>query len=512
MPDRHVDMTWKHVISLLLGATFTIIYWCISSNGLQLSLLHTRILENTSLIHSTINKTRLLPSDNTQYQSQIKILSSLFPMEMVSVKGKIKGEDIPKNCSKFPSLLDLKFNNIYWQELLSSAGEILYFLTAYYDNRTLLDVKPVVRIISVFNQEDLPFVKYCHLWFNKKLVFSNVSSAITTEAFPSKMHMYIITCAIPNHLRSVIPEAVSLVEHKCDTATNLLQVNHNVPMDGIKKNFAVCVKGLDYPHTDMSLHLIQWLELLAILEVDTAYIYVYDIHPNMRSVLEFYEKHGKVKVSPLTIPGTRPNLYGLVHEFLQKLHNGKEKLVYERIPHNDCFYSNMNMYKYIGIFDFDEIILPTNGLTWINVIDKSKDVEQNQSNFLNQSPSAYLFRGAIFTDDFRKGYGWDPDIPYYMSMLQNVYRTPIRKSYTKAILNTEKILGVSNHSPKKCIGKCFIYNVPVDIAYIAHFRSSCPKDCRDIIKDTNIWTHKEILSNRVHNMLVQTGLMNDLIR
>ena len=36
----------------------------------------------------------------------------------------------------------------------------------------------------------------------------------------------------------------------------------------IKKKFAVCVKGLDYPHQDISVRLVEWIEMLNILGAD----------------------------------------------------------------------------------------------------------------------------------------------------------------------------------------------------------------------------------------------------
>ena len=35
-----------------------------------------------------------------------------------------------------------------------------------------------------------------------------------------------------------------------------------------KKKFAVCVKGLDFPHQDISVRLVEWIELLNILGAD----------------------------------------------------------------------------------------------------------------------------------------------------------------------------------------------------------------------------------------------------
>lgn len=68
-----------------------------------------------------------------------------------------------------------------------------------------------------------------------------------------------------------IPVAVSIVEHRCDKATNVLRVVFN--KKGTKRNFAICVKGMDFPQEDKSVRLIEWLELLRILGAEKIFIY-----------------------------------------------------------------------------------------------------------------------------------------------------------------------------------------------------------------------------------------------
>lgn len=59
---------------------------------------------------------------------------------------------------------------------------------------------------------------------------------------------------------------VSLVEKECDNATNALTVFNNRPNPGEPKlRFAVCVKGLDFPTDDLTLKLLEWIEILKAL-------------------------------------------------------------------------------------------------------------------------------------------------------------------------------------------------------------------------------------------------------
>lgn len=62
-----------------------------------------------------------------------------------------------------------------------------------------------------------------------------------------------------------------------------------------KKDFAVCVKGLDFLHEDLSVRLIEWIELLNLLGADKVFFYELQVHPNISKVLKHYEQEGKVK-------------------------------------------------------------------------------------------------------------------------------------------------------------------------------------------------------------------------
>ena len=79
---------------------------------------------------------------------------------------------------------------------------------------------------------------------------------------------------------------MSVVEHKCDTATNNLRVIYNKP-PGQKKKFAVCVKGLDFPDDDLSIRIAEWIQLLHTLGADKIFFYNLEVHPNISKVRPF---------------------------------------------------------------------------------------------------------------------------------------------------------------------------------------------------------------------------------
>ncbi|KAA0189243.1 hypothetical protein HAZT_HAZT003629 [Hyalella azteca] len=135
-----------------------------------------------------------------------KILQSEIPNLPIRYWQSLNNKFPAKNatCAIFPSLIDLQFNNVYWQTLKTSNGTF-HLYGAYYDNRTLLAMEPVVRMLG---------------------------------------------------------------------------------------DFAVCVKGLDFPKEDLSVRLVEWFETLRHLGAEKIFLYELEVHPNITKVLNYYKKLG----------------------------------------------------------------------------------------------------------------------------------------------------------------------------------------------------------------------------
>lgn len=121
----------------------------------------------------------------------------------------------------------------------------------------------------------------------------------------------------------------------------------------IPAGFGVCVKALDFPDQDLSLRLIEWIELLKLVGVTRIHMYNYAVHPNIQKVLDFYYKEGVINVGMLTLPNSFPNDPKLRHIYLLK--NILRKRHIEILPYNDCLYRNFHRYKYIALLDVDEV-------------------------------------------------------------------------------------------------------------------------------------------------------------
>ena len=118
---------------------------------------------------------------------------------------------------------------------------------------------------------------------------------------------YLMACRLPKSHWNKVPISVSIVENICDKPTNNLRVIYNkLPEDETdRKEFAVCVKGLDFPNDDLSVRLIEWIELLRILGADKIFFYNLEVHPNVTKVLNYYEDKSYIDLTPISLPGRR---------------------------------------------------------------------------------------------------------------------------------------------------------------------------------------------------------------
>jgi len=312
--------------------------------------------------------------------------------------------------------------------------------------------------------------------------------------------------------KTYIPDSVTLVENKCDKASNNLKVVNIRPEK--KEDFAVCVKGLDFLHEDLSVRLIEWIELLNILGAKKIFLYEMEIHPNISKVLNYYQKKGMVEVSKITLPGNQPNLPGFRHLYL------KNKLTVKRqnelIPYNDCLYRNLYSYSYVALLDIDEVIMPISHQNWSELMAVVEAESLKQKNY---SRASYNFRNVYFLDDLGEGEdqlqhtGHEKNIPPYLHMLQHVYRS---KNYTKpgqyvkCFHNLERVVSLHNHFPMNCFGTCTTYSIDTSLAHLQHYRKDCvgalKKSCKTdfrtfTTRDTTIWRYKDELIKRTNKAL-----------
>ncbi|EFX71699.1 hypothetical protein DAPPUDRAFT_308784 [Daphnia pulex] len=439
-------------------------------------------------------------------------------------KSKISGGKFKHTCAYYPSILDLQFNNNFWQILRSSNGTFFLY-GAYHDNRTAVQ-KPTIRILGMINRIEPKVKTHCLLWYDAArdplltpvVEYKYIWNKIWGNYKHGILQPYLMACYLPNPADLIakkfkidqIPVSVSLTEKGCEPPTNNLLINNKVPAE--KKRFAVCVKGLDFLQVDLSVRLVEWIELLGLLGADKIFLYELEVHPNISRVLKYYQKMGRVDLTPISLPGDQPNLPGLRHLYLKsKIINKRQN---ELIPYNDCLYRNLNSYDYIALLDTDEVIMPREVSTWNELMER----------VLAKAPAgqpfaSYNFRNVYFWDDAEHSRSLVASIPGHMHMLQHVYRSfNYTKSgqYVKCFHDVQKILLLHNHYPLACSkGKCTSYAVDPQTAHLQHYRSDCQlkkTNCQveykqHLVKDTTIWRYNQDLIPRVNAVLRNLGLL-----
>lgn len=443
-----------------------------------------------------------------------------------------KGADVSQ-CAVLPSILDLEYSNEYWQRQRSSNGTFELF-GAYLDNRkTIAGGDQYVRILAMVDRVSVSdsVQMHCQLWYDNLessyivpvdsysyIWYTNWGNSVDGELQP-----HLLSCRLPAEMRNTVPVAVSLVENKCDLATNCLRVIYNKPiMKENQKDFAVCVKGLDFMYEDLSLRLVEWIELLSLLGADKIFFYELQVHPNIRKVLDHYQQQGRVEVQKTKLPGGGPNIPGLQHMYLKD--RIAKKRQHELIPYNDCLYKNMYRYKYLTLLDIDEVIMPSSSVHGWAQLMELVTLKVTREAKTDEIITSYALRNSYFLDRFytRKQKPipaeFDQTVPEYLHMLRHTSRA---KEYTKVgyatkcFHRTDAVLTLHNHFALDCLtGYCHTYDISEKDAQLNHYRKECSpsgsntcKVADSFLEDSTINNYKTKLIKRSLSTLLELGLV-----
>lgn len=285
---------------------------------------------------------------------------------------------------------------------------------------------------------------FCQMWFPNKRepvvvetsgYFNILQGYWKKELRDILLYSYLITCPIPKKFKNQKPTYISLVEKKCDIATNILTVSYNKPNKSEEnEEFAVCVKMLDFLHEDWSVRAVEWIEMLRILGANKIFFYTLKVNENMMKVFEYYKQQGTVEVVPITLGGYQPNANGFRYLYMYSASDEKnyyQRTLHELISLNDCFYKNMYKYKFLSSLDLDEVIVPLKEHNWTALVDKL--VEQSKNSTDTRPVSAFLAVPTIFSPICDNSTEWNEDISSYMYILQHVlhYDFPQKASDNK---------------------------------------------------------------------------------
>ncbi|XP_065365627.1 uncharacterized protein LOC135958662 [Calliphora vicina] len=418
-----------------------------------------------------------------------------------------KNRNYNSSCAWYPSFLDIKIHNDYWQEFINK--NISYYLFgAYFDRRPSVTYEePVVRVLTMMHfiaakDEEYPET-YCQVWYDQQPqpYITKVKELRRIWYYDwghSLDHHYahFLSCSVPEEHRSWTPRSVSLVTSPCDKATNNVLVTYQpLKEEEAKQKFVVCVKGLDYPYVDMSHRLVEYIETMRSLGADKVVMYKLQVHPNTTKVLQHYVDSGYLEYRPFSLSTKVSNLPGFRHMQIDK--NGFSYVLHEVIPYNDCFYRHMYRYEYVAVLDVDEIPMPLgNYRNWHDLV-KFGETERNQN--CNHF-AAFCFRCIYFPRYVEKP-RYSQEFPEYFYMLQHVHRVRehIRPEWaTKCFHHTDRVIATHNHFPMHIKWDvCPSYSFNATDAQLQHYREPPLKDTLDDpVVDTSLWRFKDEIIER----------------
>ena len=413
-----------------------------------------------------------------------------------------------------PTPSEIHYINAYWQNPLHSG---LHLFSAHYDAR-LLNYH-YVRIIGMVEGNSTSPI-YCQIWYdNEVLVLEALRIDIWASQWDSNASTHsdnpvMFSCPIPQNVsidtttRKRFPLGVSVTLKPCDIPRTFLPITPpETSSSEPRKDFAVCVKGLDFVIRDMSVRIAEWLELNLILGADKFFVYVYSVHPNLKRVLEYYSSKGVLEIIPLSLPGKQPNKPKQRSRYLKtKLWQKRRD---ELVPYNDCYYRNLYSHRFVLPVDVDEVIVPVRTSTWKAMF---QELFAEDPHLLDKY-SSFSVRNAYFFDDFPTN---DlQDIPKYHHILRHTVRSanfsPGLES-VKSFVSTDGALTVFNHYTLRVLRPSVARNLVlgVDVAQMNHYRDSCSSntapDCLDNFlkfkkKDTLVLRYAKELARRLASVL-----------
>jgi hypothetical protein len=260
----------------------------------------------------------------------------------------------------------------------SASAPLFYAYSAFYDDRPM---KPVVRIgaITTRNKNDNFTLKFdCLLLFanGRMMLVSERSSSPDAIAPGFMLHgqyakEYIYTCQLPpvKNFTANIPVGVSIRLAPNNTGQPLRMSASKTsnrfsgpkprcfmpvevpPKPPVRRNLAVCVK-VAYGDVNPA-RLVEWFELQRLLGVELVGVYASEIvgQPAMDVFRRYADSDdGLVDLRSITFMGP-PS--GAAFNVTGRSH-------YRRLQSNtinDCTYRYMHSFRFIGIYDFDEVHL-----------------------------------------------------------------------------------------------------------------------------------------------------------
>ncbi|XP_015922768.2 uncharacterized protein [Parasteatoda tepidariorum] len=407
-------------------------------------------------------------------------------------------------CQNFNHTLIISTIKNEWQKIDHTN---LYVYSAYIDDR--IKGKRFIRIIAMskgmFRQRI-----FCNTWTNNENVYSyqlDFQELWITSwdmATPDQYYRpFLLSCEVD---KTISPSAITVTTTPCKHSSSILLLNKTHSKSRIQRDFMVCLKPLNFKY-DITVKLLEWLELQFLLGADKVAVYVYKVPFKVLNVLKHYEEQGKVTIKYISLLDSQE----VANEKSEQ--NVWQKRRYEMAIYNDCFYNHILTHKVVVNLDLDEAIIPIKASSWPVLFKQAKKYSPNIFQFASISaPNVYFF------DSF--GEESDESVPEYSYMLRHLIRS---SNFTppgfaqKSFFLTNNTLSVTNHYALKSLHYSIRTNTAMkkELAQLNHYRSACPSkmeiECLEnymkfTVKDPIILKYKDTLSAQIKKRLAELNL------
>ena len=372
--------------------------------------------------------------------------------------------------------------------------------SAYLDDR--LRGGPYIAVIGINEHRDrwYRWDLGCQFWgvggkqIGKKVRSYDIHTVYATNDFTSDgtwIDSFVIHCKLGPGL--TLPAYVSL-SHPSKGGAHLCNVSVQIPpKPAVKKDIKLCVgKIYNAPQCDecqpmdYSLHLVPWLEMQRMLGVSSITIYNHSMPTDASHILEYYKNMGYVEVvrqGPIDGDNYRqPGSVGI----------------------NDCMYKHMHSYHKIMMMDIDELIIPTDNITLMEVI-KSAALQANEPFQYSQ----FCFANTLYYTDYQK---FDMHQPERFQMLRYRHHSPPEKfpGGCKAIIEPQICFIATLHLCMRHFDYVDMRMVGIDprVATMHHYKDcagswwrngqTCSDIFREMQEDNVIMEYEQTLRHRVY--------------
>ncbi|ROT65710.1 hypothetical protein C7M84_016314 [Penaeus vannamei] len=433
-----------------------------------------------------------------------------------------------KWCQLLPTLNVIKWQNTYYQTVRVLRDTLYLLYSAFLDNRIATDVRPCIRILA-YSKNTNPTAPWCRIWFNTTgpPAVSRVIRIDYLDWQPRSddRHMtFLLTCRIPKASSHLTPVAVSIVSRPCEKyVKNLLKVVGSMernastalvkPIKNEKSspvwNAAVCGPALSYYHEDVSIRLVEWLELLRASGFARVFLYETDVHPNIQKVLRYYEAEGFVGVTKFAYLVNDPIL-----RKLWALIEHSKVLGMENLYFTDCVLRHMHEYRFLARLNLDEMPMLPNHDSFPLWLNDQLLQNSNRNGSGENLPPSYDLRWYYHHGDLGTPIS-SASLPEYLKFLRQSKRTvmDIYPTNYNPTYDMDFVTGVFSNDVAVCAsGKCRRESLqcPRDVAYLGLFTKTCGEACRkpgSTVEVSALLKYKDKVSKAVAKVLKDLRLV-----